>query len=66
MDAAFDLPQARYYDPTSGQFISVDPIVAKTREPYGYTTDNPLNLSDPSGLWNWGAGWNALVQGFRL
>jgi RHS repeat-associated protein len=58
---------ARYYDPSAGQFISRDPAVAATREPYAYTIDSPLNGSDPSGLGgpNWGAGWNALVGGAK-
>jgi RHS repeat-associated protein len=42
--------RARYYDPSSTQFISRDPAVSKTRQPYAYVTDNPLNATDPSGL----------------
>jgi hypothetical protein len=42
--------RARYYDPSTGQFISRDPAVASTREPYAYVADNPLNSTDPSGL----------------
>jgi RHS repeat-associated protein len=42
--------RARYYDPGTGQFISRDPAVATTREPYAYVGDNPLNGTDPSGL----------------
>jgi RHS repeat-associated protein len=42
--------QARYYDPTTAQFLSVDPLVAQTRSPYGYVGGNPVNGSDPSGL----------------
>ncbi|MHB8509715.1 MAG: RHS repeat-associated core domain-containing protein [Candidatus Dormibacteria bacterium] len=42
--------RARYYDPATAQFISRDPLVAKTRDPYAYTADNPINRSDPSGL----------------
>jgi uncharacterized protein RhaS with RHS repeats len=40
----------RYYDPTSGQFISVDPDVASTGEPYAFAGSDPVNSSDPSGL----------------
>jgi hypothetical protein len=40
----------RYYDPTTTQFLTVDPLVAETGEPYGYAGDNPINSSDPSGL----------------
>lgn len=42
--------RARYYDPATGQFISRDPAVATTRQPYSYTYDNPLNVTDPTGL----------------
>jgi RHS repeat-associated protein len=42
--------RARAYDPATAQFMNVDPVVELTRQPYTYTLDNPLNLSDPSGL----------------
>jgi RHS repeat-associated protein len=42
--------RARTYDPATAQFLSVDPAVPITRAPYTYANDNPLNLSDPSGL----------------
>jgi RHS repeat-associated protein len=42
--------RARYYDPATAQFLSVDPMVAKTMSPYGYAAGDPLNASDPSGL----------------
>jgi RHS repeat-associated protein len=41
---------ARYQDPLTGVFLSVDPLVAKTGEPYIYASGNPSTLSDPSGL----------------
>jgi RHS repeat-associated protein len=40
----------RYYDPTTGQFLTRDPMVITTRDPYGYVGDNPLNRTDPRGL----------------
>lgn len=40
----------RYHDPTTGTFISVDPLVAKTGDPYLYGAANPVTFSDPSGL----------------
>ncbi|MGH2866497.1 MAG: RHS repeat-associated core domain-containing protein [Solirubrobacteraceae bacterium] len=58
--------RARYYDPTTAQFLTRDPLLAQTRSAYGYVAGNPLNLTDPSGkcgLWGsdtcWGdeAGW---------
>jgi hypothetical protein len=44
----------RYYDPATNQFLSVDPAVAQTNEPYNFTNDDPLNADDPLGLswWN--------------
>ncbi|MGB8861566.1 MAG: RHS repeat-associated core domain-containing protein, partial [Ilumatobacteraceae bacterium] len=38
----------RYQDPTTGTFISVDPLVGKTGTPYLYANGNPTTLSDPS------------------
>jgi hypothetical protein len=34
----------------TAQFVSLDPAVPLTREPYGYATANPLTHSDPTGL----------------
>ncbi len=42
----------RYYDPATSQFLSVDPLVQETGQPYGYADENPAELSDPSGLWS--------------
>ena len=42
--------RARAYDPTTAQFLSVDPLVAATRTHYTYAGDNPLNRRDPRGL----------------
>ncbi|MDQ2739635.1 MAG: type IV secretion protein Rhs, partial [Actinomycetota bacterium] len=49
--------QARYYDPTTAQFLTIDPALATTRQPYAYTGDNPLNGIDPTGLCWSGFGW---------
>ncbi len=40
----------RYYDPATDQFLSVDPDVATTGQPYAFTGDDPLNSTDPLGL----------------
>ena len=45
---------ARYYDPATGQFLTVDPDVAMTLSPYGYVQGDPLNGADPTGLDNCG------------
>jgi len=47
--------RARYYDPATAQFLTVDPIVGATGQPYNYTAGGPLNATDPFGL---GCGWN--------
>ncbi len=38
------------YDPGTGQFLSQDPLVLLTQQPYAYVSDNPLNATDSSGL----------------
>jgi RHS repeat-associated protein len=40
----------RYYDPTTGLFMSVDPLVSETGEAYTYTGNDPVNVTDASGL----------------
>ena len=40
----------RYYDPATGQFLNVDPLVDATGQTYVYTGDDPVNGVDPSGL----------------
>ncbi|MGH7905681.1 MAG: RHS repeat-associated core domain-containing protein [Candidatus Binataceae bacterium] len=41
---------ARYYDPLTGLFLTRDPLVALTRQPYTYAAGDPINLGDSSGL----------------
>jgi RHS repeat-associated protein len=43
----------RVYDPSTGQFLTVDPLEMVTRALYTYAEDNPPNNSDPTGLSNW-------------
>jgi hypothetical protein len=40
----------RYYDPSTDQFVSIDPDVAGTDQPYVFSNDNPLNSVDPLGM----------------
>ncbi|MEV7601658.1 polymorphic toxin-type HINT domain-containing protein [Kitasatospora sp. NPDC089797] len=45
---------ARQYQPTTGRFLSVDPLIdladPQQWNPYAYSNNNPVNLSDPTGL----------------
>ncbi|MCX4784253.1 RHS repeat domain-containing protein [Streptomyces sp. NBC_01264] len=45
---------AREYDPATGQFISVDPLLSldqpQSLNGYNYANNNPISQSDPSGL----------------
>ena len=40
----------RYYDPSTAQFLAVDPLVGATGQPFSYANDDPVNGSDPNGL----------------
>ncbi|MFE9412978.1 polymorphic toxin-type HINT domain-containing protein [Streptomyces sp. NPDC006704] len=46
---------AREYDPTTGRFVSVDPVLDGTNPQslngYAYANNSPVTSSDPSGLW---------------
>ncbi|MFE9295607.1 RHS repeat-associated core domain-containing protein [Streptomyces niveus] len=67
LDAATGLTRvgAREYDPSTGRFLSVDPVMdladPQQIHGYAYANNNPLTWSDPTGLWcdscNGGAGW---------
>ncbi len=50
----FTLLGAREYDPTTGRFISPDPIITagdpQQWNAYAYSNNDPINKSDPSGL----------------
>ncbi len=44
----------RYYDPASGRFTQQDPIgLAGGMNLYGFAGGDPVNFSDPFGLWPW-------------
>ncbi|GIH97679.1 hypothetical protein Psi01_83090 [Planobispora siamensis] len=42
--------RARDYDPATGQFLTIDPLVDATGQLYAYVGNNPLQLTDPAGL----------------
>jgi RHS repeat-associated protein len=42
--------RARTYDPSTGQFLSVDPSSEQTRSRYSFVSEDPVNGTDPSGL----------------
>jgi RHS repeat-associated protein len=42
--------RARWYDPSTGEFLSVDPAFNATLDAYGYADEDPLDGTDPSGL----------------
>jgi RHS repeat-associated protein len=41
--------RARYYDPATAQFLSVDPAALVTQAPYTYARDTPVSQSDMTG-----------------
>jgi len=41
---------ARYYDPSTAQFLTRDPIEPITQQPYQYANGDPLDQIDPLGL----------------
>jgi RHS repeat-associated protein len=45
--------RARYYDPATQQFLTVDPLFAATEQAYTYAGGSPLNATDPAGLCDW-------------
>ncbi|MGL5825495.1 MAG: RHS repeat-associated core domain-containing protein [Nocardioides sp.] len=40
----------RYYDPATATFTTTDPLLSVSGSPYGYTYGDPLNVTDPTGL----------------
>jgi len=48
-ESGFVYLRARYYDPTTGQFL--DPLVSASLERYAYVAGGPLNNTDLTGLW---------------
>jgi RHS repeat-associated protein len=49
-ETGFTYLRNRYYDPTTAQFTTRDPVESFTLEPYEYAHNNPTNYRDPTGL----------------
>ena len=51
-DLAWYYVRARVYDPSSGRFLSTDPLreTSPGSHPFVYADNNPVNTADPSGL----------------
>lgn len=52
-ETGYQYLRARYYEPTTGQFLTRDAAYGLTRLAYGYTYQNPINSVDKNGLWPW-------------
>ncbi|MEU0657310.1 RHS repeat-associated core domain-containing protein [Streptomyces albogriseolus] len=50
----------RYYDPALGRFTQPDPS-GQEANPYLYAAGDPINNSDPTGLWT---GWDTVATAF--
>ncbi|WP_199517381.1 RHS repeat-associated core domain-containing protein, partial [Nucisporomicrobium flavum] len=57
--------RARDYDPATGQFLTVDPMVDETNQPYAYVENRPLQATDPTGLC-WGCAWRDMWNDHEL
>jgi RHS repeat-associated protein len=61
--------QARYYDPSTGRFLSVDPVQPAAGNSfnfnrYDYTNNNPINHTDPDGRCADGLTCDQMVQDY--
>src|SRR5262249_46757519 len=52
-ETGYQYLRARYYDTTTAQFLTRDPLVSLTRTPYAYAANSPSANADPSGLDFW-------------
>jgi len=43
--------RARTYDPVTAQFLTKDPLISVSGEAYAYAAANPVNATDPLGLY---------------
>ncbi|MBP5457299.1 MAG: hypothetical protein J6Y37_12435, partial [Paludibacteraceae bacterium] len=54
---------ARYLDPTSARWLSVDPMFERNIDasPYNYCHENPIQMQDPNGMDDYGVGSNGEI-----
>jgi RHS repeat-associated protein len=52
---------ARFYNPAIARWLTIDPLAEISRKwsPYNYTLNNPVNNTDPDGM------WTETVNGYR-
>ena len=55
----------RYYDPTTGRFLTADPIRDDFENSYRYVNNDPVNNTDPSGLEERKANYYDTLMKFR-
>jgi RHS repeat-associated protein len=61
-----DFMRARYYHSTTGVFITIDPLRIPLLGSYDYSTNNPTQLIDPTGLQeSQESPLNQLLKGYR-
>jgi len=75
VDTALNYLNARYYDSSIGRFISQDPMFwspekfltdPQSLNSYSYARNNPISLSDPSGM-TWGLSeWGQFIGGAAI
>ena len=57
--------RARFYEPTTGSFLSADPV--SSGQPYAYAAGDPVDYSDPSGAYafaDFALTWTRWTAGF--
>ena len=63
-DSGLNYFNARYYDPSIGRFLSVDP--KEDEPPYQYVYNNPMNYVDPTGRGGFKKGWAKFLKFFGI